>query len=248
MKLFDLDSKFMHFMNKFADLMWLNILTLIFCIPLVTVGASVTAMHRVLLAIYRDEESYITRSFWKSFKQNFKQSTIIWLIYLAVIILLISDFLLIYKGGMEVHAFIKYALIFVAVLTAFSFFWVFVLQSRYENKVWQTIKNSLVVGTSHFFYSIMMMILSIIPLVVVYLFNIGIPLVIAFGFTAPGILMTMLYSRVFDRMEGVNRKELKKQDDGWTVELEEEMPTESDENAAESTLTTAETEQNDEQN
>lgn len=226
MKLFDLDSKFMHYANRFADLMGLNLLTLIFCLPIITAGASLTAMHRVLLAIYRDEESYITKTFWKSFKENLKQSTVIWLIYLVLIIFGVTDFILIYKGGIQIHAFFKYALGFVAILIMFSFAWVFVLQSRYNNKVVQTIKNSIVVGCSHFAYSVTMLVLTAAPILLALLWEMGMPFVFLFGFTAPGILQAMLYSRVFDRIEGVDRKALKEEqmeDDGWTLEEESEV-------------------------
>ena len=73
MKIFDLDSPLMNVLNKMADLMWLNILTLICCIPIITAGAAFTSMHYVALKIVRNEESYITRSFFKSFKTNFVQ-------------------------------------------------------------------------------------------------------------------------------------------------------------------------------
>lgn len=63
MKIFDLDSPLMNVLNKMADLMWLNILTLICCIPVITAGAALTSMHYVALKIVRNEESYITRSF-----------------------------------------------------------------------------------------------------------------------------------------------------------------------------------------
>ena len=74
MKIFDLDSPLMNVLNKMADLMWLNILTLICCIPVITAGAALTSMHYVALKIVRNEESYITRSFFKSFKTNFRQA------------------------------------------------------------------------------------------------------------------------------------------------------------------------------
>ena len=73
MKFFDLDSPLMQVLNKVADLLWLNILTLICCIPIVTAGASLTAMNYMALKIVRNEECYITKGFFKSFKQNFKQ-------------------------------------------------------------------------------------------------------------------------------------------------------------------------------
>lgn len=80
-KIFNLDSPVMQALNKVADLIWLNILTMVCCIPIITVGAALTAQHYVVLKMVRNREGYITRSFFKSFKANFKQATCIWLIF-----------------------------------------------------------------------------------------------------------------------------------------------------------------------
>ena len=71
-------------MGRAADLFMLNVVFVICCLPVVTIGASLTALHYVTLKMARNEESYIIRSFFKSFKQNFKQSTIINLIMLLI--------------------------------------------------------------------------------------------------------------------------------------------------------------------
>ncbi len=55
MKLFNLDSPLMRALGKMADLMWLNILTMVCCIPVFTIGASLTALHYMALKIVRDE-------------------------------------------------------------------------------------------------------------------------------------------------------------------------------------------------
>ena len=83
-RLFNLDSPLMSGLSKVADLIWLNILAFIFCIPVVTIGASITALNYVALKMVRNEDGYVTRAFFKSFKQNFKQATIIWLIMLLI--------------------------------------------------------------------------------------------------------------------------------------------------------------------
>ena len=90
-RFFNIDSPIMVGLNKLADLIWLNILTFICCIPIITVGASITALNYVALKMVRNEEGYVTRSFFKSFKQNFKQATIIWLIMLLVAAIIIGD-------------------------------------------------------------------------------------------------------------------------------------------------------------
>ena len=90
-RLFNMDNKFFTVMGRVADLIMLNVVFLICCLPIVTIGASLTALHYVTLKMTRNEESYIIRSFFKSFKQNFKQATVINLIMLAVAAILYMD-------------------------------------------------------------------------------------------------------------------------------------------------------------
>ena len=73
MKLFDMDSPLMIGLNKMADLMILNLLTILCCLPVVTVGASLTAMHYMVIKLIRNEESYVVKGFFRSFKQNLRQ-------------------------------------------------------------------------------------------------------------------------------------------------------------------------------
>ena len=72
-KLFNLDSPILKVLGTLADMCLLNIMTLIGCLPVVTAGASITAMHYVLLKMVRNEEGYVWKDFWKSFKENFWQ-------------------------------------------------------------------------------------------------------------------------------------------------------------------------------
>ena len=98
MKIFDVDSPLMQGLSKMADLMFVNLLALLCCIPIVTVGASMTALHYMALKIVRNEECYIARGFFKSFKQNLRQGTVIWLLQLLITAVLAGDFYLMYKS------------------------------------------------------------------------------------------------------------------------------------------------------
>ena len=84
MSIFEEGSPFIRFLNRMADLLIINLLTLLMCVPVITAGASLTAMHYVLLKMARDEEGYIVRSYFKSFKENFLQATGMWLIFLVL--------------------------------------------------------------------------------------------------------------------------------------------------------------------
>ena len=85
-KIFNYDSKFFAGMTKVSDTIIINILFVICSIPIVTIGASITALYSVSMKITRDEDIYAAKEFIKQFKQNFKQSTIIWIILLVMII------------------------------------------------------------------------------------------------------------------------------------------------------------------
>lgn len=220
--LFKLDSKFMQGMNKFADLMYLDILTLICCIPIITIGPALTAMHYVLLKMYRNEGAPITKSFFKSFKENFKQSTVLGLIYVVIAAVLFIDF--VYIRQMEdVSLFIEIVVIVAIVLYAFSYVWLFPLQCRYENPIKTTIKNSFMVGALNFPKSFMMILISFAPILIQSITNALTPAVIMLGLSVPAYVQTMLYSRVFDKMEGIERTaDGEIIEDNWTLSDEDE--------------------------
>ena len=82
-EIFNYDNGFWRFMGKLWDALVLNILWVVCCIPLVTVGAATTAVYYVALKLARDEEGYVISSFFKSFKENFRQATALWLVLAA---------------------------------------------------------------------------------------------------------------------------------------------------------------------
>ena len=89
---FNMDSPIMRFLSRVCDLIILNLLTIVCCIPVFTAGASITALFSVTLKMVKGEESYIVRGFFKGFKENFKQSTIIWLIIAVLGFFLFMDY------------------------------------------------------------------------------------------------------------------------------------------------------------
>ena len=77
--LFSLDSPLMRGMSKIADLLILNLLVILTCIPIITVGVSMSAMHYVLIKLSRNEGTSVVQMYFKSFKENFGQGTVLWL-------------------------------------------------------------------------------------------------------------------------------------------------------------------------
>ncbi|NBI90588.1 DUF624 domain-containing protein [Lachnospiraceae bacterium] len=200
-RIFDMDSPVMRFLGRVADLMILNLVTLLCCLPVVTIGASLTAMHYVLLKMVRNEDSYIIRSFFKSFKENFKQATVIWLIMLLFLIVFGADIMIINHSGMEFPSALKIILFALAMIGYMVMCYVFPVLCRFENTIRKTIKNALFMAILSFPKTIVMMVLYVSPIILIYFFTMAVPLVILFGISAPAYLSAMLYSGTFKKFE-----------------------------------------------
>lgn len=202
MRLFNLDSPLMQALNKVADLLWLNVLTLICCLPIVTIGASFTAMNYMALKIARNEECYITRGFFKSFKENFKQATLIWLILLVMISILAADFLIMSSGGETGFEKVLWGVIMaVAVMVAATMIYVFPVLAKFDNTVFKTLKNAFMISLMQFPKTIIMIIAYAAPPVLFFTVVQTMPLCLLFGLSVPAWISAKLYNKFFKKLE-----------------------------------------------
>ena len=201
MKIFDLDSPLMNVLNKMADLMWLNILTLICCIPSITAGAAFTSMHYVALKIVRNEESYITRSFFKSFKTNFRQATLIWLLILLIAAVLGGDYYIITKSGIQFSSVLVILIMAAAVLVICTALYVFPVLAKFDNTIMGTIRNAFIMSILQLPKTVVMFVMAFFPLII-YLVSLRlIPIIFLFGFSLPAYASAMLYNKFFQKLE-----------------------------------------------
>lgn len=225
MKFLNLDSPFMLLLGKMADLLWLNVLTMLCCIPLVTIGASMTALHYMSLKIVRNEECYITRGYFKSFKENFRQSTVIWLLLFLVIGILAGDFYIMRNTELEFHIAIQVIISAVGILVLFAAMYLFAVQAKFQNKITQTIKNAFVISILQFPKTLLMIVLWVLPLAVLLVSDRLIPIVFFFGLSLPAYLSAMLYSKFFKKLEDqvLMAADPQEGDQGWNQEEDEKI-------------------------
>ena len=96
-KLFDMNNPVWRFMGKIADMFLLTLAWFVCSVPIITIGASTTALYYVSLKMEEGKEGYLFQTFWETFKKYIKQSTGIWLIVLAVGAFLCGDFYICYQ-------------------------------------------------------------------------------------------------------------------------------------------------------
>lgn len=221
-RIFNLDSPLSRFLSRMADLMWLNILALVCCIPIFTIGASLTALNYVALKMVRNEDGYIRESFFKSFKQNFKQATLIWLIMLAALILLACDFYIIRMAPSLFPDWIKAVLFATTMLLLIGTMYVFPVLARFENNTKDIFKNSLFMGILSLPKTILMVICWIVPVAIGLVFYQILPLALALGMSLPAYVCAFLYNKTFKRFEPEEEQTI---DEEWTLPSEEEQET-----------------------
>ena len=188
-KFFNMDNKFFNFMGRLADLCLLNIIFVICCIPVVTIGASLTALHYVTLKMVRNEESYIVRSFFKSFKQNFKQATIINIIMLLLGGLLYLDLNIVNQmkntmGHILFVIFIVFIIVYVMVFT-----YLYPSLAKFYNTIRQTFLNALLMSILHLPYTILMILVSAVPFAILAVPNAAIQSILLFIFIFMGFAL-----------------------------------------------------------
>ena len=201
MNIFEEGSPFQRFLNKMADLLILNIITMLMCLPIITAGAALTAMHYVLLKMVRGEEGYILRSFFRSFKREFRQATVLWILYVALAALMASNLVMVLQGSGRYPIWLPSSIVVVAVLELMFMIYTFAMLSRFDDTIYHTLLNAVTLTFAELPRSLEMAVITIIPLIAFFRVSILLPVLILFGLSVPGYACAMIYDPVFRKIE-----------------------------------------------
>ena len=149
-RLFDSENGFFRIMAVVFDLIELNVLTLLCCVPVVTAGASFTAMHNTLWHMVRHEEGYVHTHFFRAFKENFKQATVVWLVCLAIIIVMLGDIAIMGQLDPVFRGVLLVVLVIVGLAAVTIAQYYFVFLSRYDNPVKVQLRNAAMAAIGFF--------------------------------------------------------------------------------------------------
>lgn len=207
--LFHYENPFIQFLVRVGDLMILNALFILCSLPVVTLGASLTALHRVTQNMLFEQEEPIIKSFFRAFRQNFKQSTLAWLVELVVIVSLVCDVLLVmayFDGGLAKAMYILVAVL--AILVAGVFSYLMPLIARYENGMRQQVNNAVVLAIIKLPKTVLLTLLNLLPVI---LLLISVPVFVQtlifwviIGFAFVSFLTSSILKPVFQQLEKGN--------------------------------------------
>ena len=170
MKLFNPDSRIMIFLSRVADLVILNILWLVCCIPVVTIGASTTAMYHVIRHWQKDSVSSIMRDFFQSFKDDFKQATPVYLILLIPTVAVVMNAMLIFNpdNSAAVPSYLLVIWFISALILLFISSFVYPVMAFFADSIFKTLRNAMVLALAHLPRTILISVLNLLPVILLF--------------------------------------------------------------------------------
>ena len=181
-------------------LVWLNLLTLLCCIPIVTAGAAFTAMHEQLQLISRREEGYITRRFFTTFRSNLKQATLLWLPFMLIFAGCVADVVILMTSPGLIPNYIMIPAGAAGLIAWFVFQWVFPLQARFEGGFGVVMRMAFLLSAARFPRTFFMAAAGILTILAAGSL-ITLPFVVLFGLSVPAMISVKLYRQVFENLE-----------------------------------------------
>lgn len=182
--MFGIDSKFYEVVSKIADLVVLNLLFVLFSLPIITMGASTTALYGVTKKMAENREGYIFRNFFQLFKENFRQSTVMWIILLVAAMIPTVDLYII--NSLEktvITTSLKGLMLATALTVLLVFLYAMALQSTFENTIKNTLKNAFLMGIGYFPWTLLILLITLLPII----------LIVLLGKTAGSVVYVMLF-------------------------------------------------------
>ncbi len=192
-RFFNLEAPFWVGVAKVADLVWLNILFVVTSLPVITMGAAFVALYDTAWRQGEGMGSSVTKQYFRSMRINFGKATLLWLVVGPIGALLVFSW--VYLPVRELL--VMKSLLSLVYLLIFPYVWF--LQARFENPVWRTLKNSVLIpiGRLPFATGVLLIDAALLALTILttYLFPQVLPLILLVGFALPPAATMPLLNR-----------------------------------------------------
>lgn len=200
---FNLDNPVIRALTLMANLLWLNTLALVCCLPVFTAGAALTATHYMCRKIVLDEDAGILKGFFHSFRQNFRQATIIWLLFLLIFALLGGDIYLMSQELVTVPRFAQILIYIIGILILLTYTAVFPILSRFEGTISTTVRNAFIIAVTRLPKTVLALALTAAPWVMLLLAPQYPIIPLFFGISLPAYLYALMFRKFYAQLEGI---------------------------------------------
>ena len=201
-RIFSLDNPVIKCLVAIGNIWMLYLIWLICSLPIITIGASTTALNYSMIKLHRDE-GYPVSNFFKSFKENFKQATVMFIIYALVGAILVMDFII--AGSFTDNAAVKMMLRIGAGIIGIPYIltllYSFGLLSRFNNTIKNTIKNAFFISLKYIIFTVQIILIIGLTAYVCNYNGFLFYVFVSAGFGFIFYFITAYYNRIFKNLE-----------------------------------------------
>ncbi len=195
-----MDGPLMQFLNKLADLLTVSVLWLIGCLPVVTIGASTTALYYAVIKIIQGE-GRVSSNFFKSYKQNLKQAIVVELIMAVVGLILAVDLWYSFAVESLLAQILSVAVFAMLVVYGAVLSYLFPLLSRFYYTTGVLFKNAVLIALLNLPYTIVILFLNLVPWLLLFLrpdwFFRLLPVIVFLGAGLIAYVNSLMFLRIF---------------------------------------------------
>ena len=200
---FNYDGPIFQFMSRIFDMMYLNALCLLSCIPIVTIGPSVTALYYCYFSISMNQDSSIVKMFFHSFKSNLKQGVLLTLIFIGLMFFLIIDIYLCSIPELATPNYFRIVLYILCIILSMVVSYTFPQLAQFKNTINNLLRNSLLMSIGNLGYTLAIVFFNAIPWILLFLFPIifmkTLPFWLFFGFSAIAWINSKIFIKIFSK-------------------------------------------------
>lgn len=191
------DSPVIAFLNKLTDLVLLNVLWLISSVPVITIGASTTAMYYVSITSIRSGDGYVVRRFFKSFKDSFRQVTPIWLIMLICGMLFIGDLIFWNQVGEPIGKIMIIISVVIIMLLLVIGLWVFPVFAKFTGSRRNLLKNAAAFSIGYLPYTAIVLVITAVTVYANLVSVVANSIMLFIGFALLSYIQSFFFYKVF---------------------------------------------------
>lgn len=188
------------FLTSICNLIIVNLLFIITSIPVFSLGASLTALYRITIAIVAGDNPAVFREYLKAFKDNFLRSTLLLLLYTALSGFFIFEIYMVRTMMEPQFAWAQYPAYFFLFAIAASSLYSFPLIAWFDTSFKQMLKNSLLLAITNLPITIMYIVITAVMAYLIYEFTI-IPLsfMVFMGISILAWFYSLFLKKIFEK-------------------------------------------------
>ena len=201
--IFDTDNFFMRICEKILDLVTVNLLFLLSCLPIVTIGIAKMSLYQTLFVIKDSRRVKVTATYVQAFRKNWKIGFKLGLLELLIVGISLFDLMLFWRQETLPFQMLKATCIGVIIFTSLLFLCIYPLAAKFEMTIKDMLQTGLIMVSLHFPWFFLM--IALLATIIFFLSSSGFVLLLGFtlfvlvGFAALGFLQLPIMENIFNK-------------------------------------------------